>query len=407
MKRLFLFAAYLILLFHASFVSASAETSDTLSDDPMQFALLTCEPGDLIYELYGHTALRYTNRQTGDDWVFNYGLFNFNAPHFVWRFLRGTCDYQLGVIPFYYFSREYQARGSFVCQQVLNLTASEKRKLYQQLVWNSQPENSSYRYNIIYDNCATRVRDRIEEAIDGRVVYAPADTVLTFRQIIHQFTAGHPWSQEGQDLCLGVAADRPATQREAMFAPFYLMRDFASARIQAPDGTSRPLVLSESRIIPGDSRPETASAFAPTPAHVVVLSLLLVLVVLLLEWRYNRMFWGIDVVLMLVQGLAGCVIAFLFFFSEHPTVGSNLQILILHPLALLALFWVAFHAVRRSFTYFHMVRLIWLTFFMAVILCSGQDIPLLTIGMAQVLLLRSVSYILFYRRNHIGKNQKK
>lgn len=407
MRRLFLFAAYLFLLFSVTFASASSETPDSLADDPMQFALLTCEPGNLIYELYGHTAIRYTNRQTGDDWVFNYGMFNFNAPHFVWRFLRGTCDYQLGVIPFSYFSYEYQARGSFVCQQVLNLTASEKRKLYQQLVWNSQPENSSYRYNIIYDNCATRVRDRIEEAIDGRVIYAPADTVLTFRQIIHQFTVGHPWSQEGQDLCLGVAADRPATQREAMFAPFYLMKDFASARIQSPDGTSRPLVLAESRIISGDGLTHPVSASGFTPTHVVALVLLFILVVLLLEWRFNRMFWGVDVLLMLTQGLAGCIIAFLFFFSEHPTVDSNLQILVLHPFALVALFWVVIRAVRRSFTYFHVIRLVWLTIFMVVILIFGQDIPLLTIGLAQVLLLRSVSYLLYYHRNHLSRNQKK
>lgn len=408
MKRLLGLLLYLIII--TLTVPALAGTRpgvrDSVAEDPMQFALLTCSPGDKIYELYGHTAIRYTNAQTGEDWVFNYGVFDFNTPHFVWRFLTAECDYELGVIPFYYFRREYAARGSVVYQQVLNLTPEEKQRLYQILAWNSLPENVRYRYNLLYDNCTTRARDRIEDAIVGKIVYAPADTVLSYRQIIHQFTVGHPWSQEGNDLCLGVEADRPVTQRQAMFAPFYYMRDVRKARIQAPDGTVRPLLLSESEVVSVPSAPEIAADWL-TPARAVALGLLVAFLLLVLEWRCRRMFWGVDVLLMLAQGVGGCIIAFLFFFSDHPTVGSNVQVMVWQPFPLIALFWVAVHAARRRFTRYHALRIVWLTLFMLVSFLIGQDISILTRGLAQILFLRSVSYILFYHRNQIRRNPSK
>ena len=135
MKRLFLLLLYIIIML-PSFAAKDSEVSDSISDsisdslneDPIQFALLTCSPGELIYELYGHTAIRYTNMQTGDDWVFNYGVFDFNTPNFVLRFLTAACDYELGVVPFDYFCREYGLRGSSVYQQVLNLTPSAAKR---------------------------------------------------------------------------------------------------------------------------------------------------------------------------------------------------------------------------------------------------------------------------------------
>ena len=61
--------------------------------DSLQVSLLTCAPGTEVYQLYGHTALRMQDASKGVDVVFNYGVFDFNAPHFTWRFVLGECDY--------------------------------------------------------------------------------------------------------------------------------------------------------------------------------------------------------------------------------------------------------------------------------------------------------------------------
>lgn len=185
--RKFLFLFVVLLGFGLSTRAAST--------DSIRFSLMTCAPGTEIYALFGHTALRYENFTTKEDWVYNYGMFSFRTPNFVMRFVKGETDYQLGKIPYIYFREEYAQRGSSVYQQVLNLSEDEKIKLLRLLEENYLPKNRIYRYNYFYDNCTSRARDKVEESIEGKVVYPKNPEVRTFREIIHEYTAGSEWSE--------------------------------------------------------------------------------------------------------------------------------------------------------------------------------------------------------------------
>lgn len=66
-------------------------------------SLLTASPGSAIYELDGHTGLRIANDSLGYDQVINWGLFDFEAPNFVYRFVKGETDYMCGTVPADYF----------------------------------------------------------------------------------------------------------------------------------------------------------------------------------------------------------------------------------------------------------------------------------------------------------------
>ena len=180
-------------------------------NDSIRLSLLTCSPGEEIYSLFGHTALRYQYPAQGIDVIFNYGLFSFNTPHFILRFALGETDYQLGVTDYSRFAREYAFSGRNVWQQTLNLDDTEKTKLIQLLQENYRPENRVYRYNFFYDNCSTRPRDKIEESLSGKISYPaePQDGSRTYRDIIHQYCQGHPWSRFGIDLCIGSEAPSP------------------------------------------------------------------------------------------------------------------------------------------------------------------------------------------------------
>ena len=205
-------------------------------------SLLTCGPGEEIYELYGHTALRLCNDETGDDRVYNYGMFNFDKPHFVWRFVMGQTDYELGVQNFDSFVYAYYYQGRSVVEQQLNLTPQEAERLYTLLEENYRPENRVYRYNFLYDNCTTRAVAMLERAIDGRLVLPAGEGDKTFRDIIHEFSAGSPWDKAGQDLLIGAEVDRPVDLRRQFFAPMYAKRYLSYAVIEEPDGESRQLV---------------------------------------------------------------------------------------------------------------------------------------------------------------------
>ena len=71
--------------------NSNTELAEQPVGDSVSISILTCTPGTLVYELYGHTAIRV--REFGEhesDWVFNYGTFSFKQPHFMWRFILGN-----------------------------------------------------------------------------------------------------------------------------------------------------------------------------------------------------------------------------------------------------------------------------------------------------------------------------
>lgn len=356
--------------------------------DSLQFSLLTCAPGSLVYELFGHTAIRGRNLTTGEDWVYNYGVFDFGAPNFIMRFVRGETDYQLGVVPYYYFEREYQLRGSAVTEQVLALKPHEARRLDSLLRDNYLPENRVYRYNYFYDNCTTRARDRIEEALDGVVEYAPLKEEGTFRQWVDRCTQSSPWTGLGIGFCLGAEADRPISVRSQMFLPANLMEAFGSATV----GDGRPLVRTEREIIPSARTLEPAPAVS-VPMLVVLSLLAVVLVCSIVEWRRRKVWWGTDLVLFAVQGLAGCVIAFLFFFSVHPTVGSNYLLILFNPIPLICLPWMINRARKGQKCLYDVANVAILTLFISFFLLIPQKIDLVVVPLALNLLIRSVLHL--------------
>ncbi|MCM1107719.1 MAG: DUF4105 domain-containing protein [Clostridium sp.] len=363
--------------------------------DSLEVSLLTCQPGREVYELYGHTALRCRDFRTGLDAVFNYGVFNFDTPHFLWRFTKGECDYEVRAVDFRYFYAEYSDRGSYVVEQVLNLTTDEKIRLVDALILNCRPENRGYRYNYLYDNCTTRVRDRIEEAVDGRVVY-PEGKARTYRGIIHEYTAGHPWAELGNDLCLGADVDTLIGVRAQMFAPFYL-REYANASvILSADGGERPLVAEERYAVQPAPRAEDGGGVSPMG----VFWGLLVLVVLLTAWevRTRRLLWGLDALLLTGQGVAGLVVSFLFFFSEHPAVGSNWQILLFNPVPLVMMPRVVYCAIKGTKTRYHAVKIVWLTLFMLFSALIPQKFCVVIVPLAIILWIRSLRYIIYYKK---------
>ena len=299
--------------------------------DSVEFSLLTCQPHDEVYSLYGHTAIRYHElRPGGLDWAFNYGVFDFKKPHFVARFVFGLTDYELGAYPYKYFVREYRRFGSMVTEQVLNLTDEEKMALHDALAINLRPENKIYRYNYFYNNCTTKARDIIESCINGKVEYAGReDYTPSYRDIVHSMTRNNPWSRFGNDLLLGIKADWKTDLRQQEFLPGNLLYDFDHAQIYS-NGSYRPLIKERRIAVPAGVQ-IIESGFPLTPLACAAILLAVGIVIFFFEWRKKRAFVLWDVLLMMTTGTIGIVLT-LMLFSQHPTVSLNLQIILCNPL---------------------------------------------------------------------------
>lgn len=387
-----LYILFLLLTLGAWHTAARASETDSI-----RVSLMTCSPGSEIYALFGHTAIRVEVPSQDIDWVYNYGMFSFNTPHFVLRFVTGETDYQLGIIPYPYFEEEYRERGSYVVEQELNLRPEEKVRLVGILQRNYLPENRTYRYNYFYDNCTTRARDRIEESIAGRVVYPVNRQATTFRQIIHRFTTGHPWDEFGINLVLGAEADRAIDTRTQMFSPFVMMAEADSAVIRQADGETRPLVKATRRVVEASAQP-SESSFPLSPMTCACLLLALSAVVSWAEWRHGMPSWWFDTLLFALQGLAGCIVAFLFFFSLHPTVGSNYLLIILNPIPLIYLPWMIYKSLKGRKDAYHVGSAVVLTLFIVFWWLIPQKITLVILPLALSLLMRSVTRILVTRK---------
>lgn len=365
------------------------------SSDSIRFSLLTCAPGTEIYSLFGHTALRYENLSRGEDWVYNYGMFSFRTPNFVMRFVKGETDYQLGRIPYIYFREEYAQRGSSVYQQELNLSEGEKIKLLRLLEENYLPKNRVYRYNYFFDNCTSRARDKVEEALDGKVVYPSNPDAKTFRSIIHEYTAGYPWSEFGIDLCLGSEADEPIDERKQMFAPFYMLAFARDAKIQR-NGEEVPFIKTEMKAV--DVEREAPSVGFLTPLCVAILLLVFTAWMVYISIRQRKVLWLWDAILFGAQGLGGCIIAFLFFCSVHPTVSSNWLLIMLNPLPLLYLPVLIYKGIKGRKDSFHWINAVYLTLFIIAMPFLPQKFPTTIVPLALTLWLCSVGHIYLYKK---------
>ena len=400
------------LLLMALFVSVAmrAETyierMEHIYNDTIEVSLLTCSPGNEAYSLYGHTAIRFHNFTTDEDWTFNYGVFNFRQKNFVLKFAFGKTDYELGMFPMDAFMVEYRKEGRAVTEQVLNLTQEQKVNLFSALYDNWRPENCQYRYNFFRDNCTTRARDIIFGAVNcdtcSIVVPAIDGRRMTWRENLHIYTDGHVWDELGDDLALGQPADDEMSDDERQFLPFNLMDDFGKATIRTADGEV-PLVV-ETRTILDAGDVSQSGTDGVTPLQTIAILALIIVVVFLVEIKKKKIFLALDVVLLLLIGVAGIVMTVLAC-SDHPATFFNWQILILTPLALVSLPFVVKATRRRTLCWWDAYLVAAVVVLFVVGLAGVQDVPMFTLVLAGCLLTRSLVRRIIFRT--FASNHKK
>jgi len=305
----------------------------------LRISLLTCGPGDDLYSLWGHSALRVTDMPSHTDLVYNYGTFDFTDPDFYIKFVKGKLLYFVGTEAFSDFVEEYQADGRSIIEQQLLLNCEERRDLAQALRVNAQEENKYYFYQFLFDNCSTRVRDILLKNLrdSAHIKNILPSPVPTFRSLIHVYLdqGGQYWSKLGIDLALGSLIDREPTNQEAMFLPDYLMKGFDSASIH-----DTAVVGAKRQILPGISRPVDNNPLF-SPVHTTVFLLVLGVALSLLNSSWSRRILNVlDVTLFVVTGAIGCFLLFMWVGTAHDLTADNYNLLWALPLNLPAAFFV-------------------------------------------------------------------
>lgn len=347
---------YLLAFFMLAWLPVSAQDASAVEDsatatlplDSIEISILTCTPGKDMYAKFGHTALRVRDYTIHRDVVFNYGCFDYNASNFVLKFLLGQTDYLLDAEEFEYLKYRYGMLGNGVSEQVLNLSQEEANRLLALLLENLRPENQEYRYNWLYDNCTERARDVIEKAVDGRIEYAGmVDEEMTVRDMLHKCLEKSPWVSFGIDMILGDEIDRKADKRIMMFLPNVFKTELDGAYIVKNNGEKLKYVARRSKVLEDTNGPDEAYLLG-SPLFVFSLLLLCTIGLTLKEFKRKQITGWLDVTLHTCQGLAGLLVAFLFFLSEHPAVDSNWLVILFNPIPLFYAGWLLYCYKKRK-----------------------------------------------------------
>lgn len=303
---------------------------------------VTMGQGDDVYEKFEHNAIWVHDPLDGTDYVYNYGLFDFNQPGYWGRFVRGDWLYALGVSDLEQTLYAYpRILNRSVRAQELNLTPAQRAELRDYLVWNARPENRDYRYDYYYDNCSTRVRDALDAVLDGRLRAATEDSLTdkTFRWHSERLIADTPAAYTGLLIGLGPGVDRRLTAWEEMFLPGKVEEQLRRLEVPDENGAMVPLVRSERVFYEADRAPMRAEppnrlgwfallgfglggAFVALAGHVR---------------RAGSARYAFAILAMLwaaFGGLTGLLLAGLWGFTNHTIAYHNENLLQLNPLML-------------------------------------------------------------------------
>lgn len=364
-----------------------------------KISLLTVGTGEDLAAKFGHSAIRLQDPTLGIDEVYGYGTYDFEDPNFYLNFTRGKLSYTISRIPFKYFDYSYQQEKRWIREQVLDLDVQQRTKIVAFLENNLLPENKKYKYDFLFDNCATRIPMVFEKTLGStfNFDYNYLKDQLTFRELIRLKLNPNSWSNFGIDLALGSVIDREATPYEHLFLPIYVYEQMKHTTL---DG--KPIVKKESVLLDIPELEDRALIFL-TPLFWLGILMVLVCYITYTDYKNFRRNKWLDFFLFLVTGLAGVLIVFLWFGTDHLATKGNFNSL----WAFAPNIFIAFLMVKRNVPEWIISYIIFLTILLGITCVLWMfKIQVFSILLVIVLLALAVRYlylIFYFKSKHLTK----
>jgi hypothetical protein len=293
--------------------------------DNAQISVLTVGPGESLNDAFGHSGYRIKDPKNNIDVVYGYGEYDFGAPNFYLKFAQGKLNYLISQTDFNRFYHIYRYYNRTIKEQVLDLTLSEKQKLYDYLINNYKPENRRYLYDFFFDNCATKIKDVANITLNNGIVFNKPDDFkdASFRTLIQNNLNKNSWGSFGIDLALGSVIDRQATTEDHMFLPENIYKFFAVAN-KTKGGM--PLVK-ESQVLYTQKAKTTASSFLTSPLFIIGTIGLLILFITYNDYKQSTQSKWLDISLFTITGAIGIILLLLWFATNHKGTHQNYNLL--------------------------------------------------------------------------------
>jgi hypothetical protein len=300
-------------------------SSKTFAQTPLSpasnISLLTCGPGDEMYSVFGHTAIRVNDPATGVDVVYNFGMFDFNTPNFYGKFVKGNLQYFVDISSYEDFIYTYQYNNREVIEQALNITLQQKQAIADELNSILLSDRKFYTYKFIHRNCTTMVADVINNHISVKISLENTDKGMTYREILYNSLTGHFFENLGISLVFGHLTDEVS---EKLFLPKELMEGITNTKIQEGGSLAKSTVT-----VNKVSDKKTGFSFNSFFTFGVVCLLLMIV-------SGKK---PVQQFVLASMGFLGVFFCFVSLYSSHPELKFNYNILLVNPLFLLLLYF--------------------------------------------------------------------
>ena len=281
------------------------------ADDEIKFSVVTIGPYESeLYSAFGHSGIRYVDKKNNIDHFYNYGIFDFNQPNFYLNFLNGKLLYMVAKYDYRTAEKNYINEDRYIKEQVLDLNESEKILLYNILEQNIRPENRTYLYNYVYDNCATKIRDVLHNVYGESLSFTSEPEKKSFRQLMDLYLEKNKWGDLGIDICLGPEIDYDVSFNEEMFLPDYLFKGIENA---VRDGDKN--IVSKTNII--NLQKEDFQSYSLSPHYIFLIFFIISIYLSFRQVKYGIKYFIFDSIYLMVSGIIGCLLLYLWFFTDH------------------------------------------------------------------------------------------
>ena len=307
--------------------------------------LVTIGPADPIYTWWGHSALIVEDIRFNISRFYNYGLFSFDQENFFLNFAMGRLWFQVGASDAERELAYYRYLDRTIHIQTLNLLPHKRLEMAQFLENNILPQNRTYLYDHYDDNCATRVRDIIDAAVDGQLSNAAAAPGrMTLREHTHRFTAHSLLMDWLLMFLMSDVIDQPVTRWQEMFLPGELEKNVAALRYRDDRGVEKDLVRESDVYYQGREQRIISEDVPGNWPWALFLGLVLAAAAILLGYRARlggKRAWTLygiySSVLGIALGFPGTALFFMSTFTDHTVTYGNENLFLANPLTLLAL----------------------------------------------------------------------
>ncbi|MDR2150427.1 MAG: DUF4105 domain-containing protein [Spirochaetaceae bacterium] len=347
MRSFILNTRYLYLSLFLVLSCAFLGAQESSRGDQLTIKIAVMGPGTELYFWWGHLALIIEDSASGSARFYDWGIFSFESDHFFSNFALGRLWYQSGVSRADRSIDVYVKANRDVSFYTLDLPALVKEELRQFADTSVLPENRRYRYHHFKDNCSTRIRDIIDMVTGGQFKqkFDSMPSKYTLRQHIRRYMYFSPFWDWLLNFLMGQDIDAPISVWQEMFLPQTVGTCIADFSYTDTQGQIRPLVSSVEIVNQAQNRPVVLDSPRRQWIYELVLGLALaVFFAYLMSAQAHKPSPRRRVVLALSQsalglffGIAGSVLYFMSFFTDHDYCRYNANVLYISPLLLAAI----------------------------------------------------------------------